>query len=62
MNVVSLLTATLVLATAPSALGQQSLASPPTPLSQLLAEAEGNNPRISAANYGVEPPGKWCRR
>jgi outer membrane protein TolC len=53
MNVVSLLTAALVLATATSALGQESVASPPTPLSQLLAEAEGNNPQISAANYGV---------
>jgi cobalt-zinc-cadmium efflux system outer membrane protein len=53
MNVVSLLTATLVLATTTSALGQESLVSPATPLSQLLAEAEGNNPRISAANYGV---------
>ena len=53
MNVVSLLTAALVLATATSALGQESVASPPTPLSQILAEAEGNNPQISAANYGV---------
>lgn len=53
MNVVALLTATLVLATATSALGQESVASPPTPLSQLLAEAEGNNPQISAANYAV---------
>jgi outer membrane protein TolC len=53
MNVVSLLTATLVLATATSALGQESVASPPTPLSQLLAEAGANNPQISAANYGV---------
>src|SRR5580704_17164018 len=53
MNVVALLTATLVLATATSALGQESVASPPTPLSQLLAEAEANNPRLSAANYGV---------
>jgi len=53
MNVVALLTATLVLATAASALGQGSVASPRTPLSQLLAEAEANNPQISAANYGV---------
>lgn len=53
MNVVALLTATLVLATATSALGQESVASPPTPLSQLLAEAEANNPQISAANYDV---------
>ena len=53
MRVVSLLTAALVLATATSALGQESVASPPTPLSQLLAEAEGSNPLISAANYGV---------
>jgi cobalt-zinc-cadmium efflux system outer membrane protein len=53
MNVVSLLTATLVLATTFSAFGQEPVASPPTPLSQLLAEAGANNPQISAANYGV---------
>ena len=53
MNVVSLLTATLMLATAFSVFGQESVASPPTPLSQLLAEAEGNNPAISAANHGA---------
>src|SRR5882757_197869 len=51
MNVVSL-TATLVLTTAFSAFGQTA-ASTPTPLSQLLAEAQANNPQISAANYGV---------
>jgi outer membrane protein, heavy metal efflux system len=53
MNVVSLLTATLVLATASSAFGQTPVTSPPTPLSQLLAEAETNNPQISAADHGV---------
>src|ERR1700677_2562176 len=53
MNVVSLLTATLVLATALSAVGQTEVASTPTPLSQLLAEAEANNPQISAAGHGV---------
>jgi outer membrane protein, heavy metal efflux system len=53
MNVVSLLTATLVLAAALSALGQTPVASTPTPLSQLLAEAEANNPQISAADHGV---------
>ena len=53
MNVVSLLTATLVLAAALSALGQTPVASTPTPLSQLLAEAEVNNPQISAADHGV---------
>jgi outer membrane protein, heavy metal efflux system len=53
MNVVSLLTATLVLATACSAFGQRPAASPPTPLSQLLAEAEANNPQISAADHGA---------
>jgi outer membrane protein, heavy metal efflux system len=53
MNVVSLLTATLVLATALSALGQTPVASTPTPLSKLLAEAEANNPQISAADHGV---------
>ncbi len=54
MNVVSLLTATLVLATALSALGQTPVASTPTPLSQLLAEAEANNPQISSANHAVQ--------
>jgi cobalt-zinc-cadmium efflux system outer membrane protein len=53
MNVVCLLTTTLMLATAFSAFGQEPMASPPTPLSQLLAEAEANNPQISAANYGA---------
>jgi outer membrane protein TolC len=53
MNVVPLLTATLVLATALSATGQTQAASTPTPLSRLLAEAGANNPQISAANYGV---------
>jgi outer membrane protein TolC len=53
MNVVSLLTATLVLATACSSLGQTPVASPPTPLSQLLVEAEANNPQISAADHGA---------
>jgi cobalt-zinc-cadmium efflux system outer membrane protein len=53
MNVVSLLISTLVLATALPAFGQTPVASTPTPLSQLLAEAEVNNPQISAANYGV---------
>jgi outer membrane protein TolC len=52
MSMVSL-TATLVLATAFSALGQTPVVSTPTPLSQLLAEAGANNPQISAANYGV---------
>src|SRR5258705_6576124 len=53
MNVVSLLTATLVLATACTAFGQTPAASPPTNLSQLLAEAEANNPQISAADHGA---------
>jgi outer membrane protein, heavy metal efflux system len=53
MNVVSLLTATFVLATACSAFGQTPAGSPPTPLLQLLAEAEANNPQISAADHGA---------
>ncbi|WP_263365734.1 TolC family protein [Edaphobacter bradus] len=52
MNVVSLATATLVLASALSAFGQQA-AGTATPLSQLLAEAETNNPQISAADHGA---------
>src|SRR5215467_8707300 len=51
MNVVSLVTATLVLAGTLSALGQETAASTPTPLSQLLAEAQTNNPQISAADH-----------
>jgi outer membrane protein, heavy metal efflux system len=52
MNVVSL-TAALVVVTVFSAFGQEPVASPPTPLSQLLAEAEANNPQISAAGHGA---------
>jgi outer membrane protein TolC len=48
-----LLTVALVLVTAFSAFGQTPVASTPTPLSQLLAEAEANNPQISAADYGA---------
>src|SRR6185437_4609120 len=51
MNVVSLLTATLVLSTAFSASGQKPLASAPIPLSRLLAEAGANNPQISTADH-----------
>src|SRR5579859_2736206 len=53
MNVVSFLTATLVLATALPVFGQTPVASPPTPLSQLLAEAVANNPQISAADHAA---------
>jgi cobalt-zinc-cadmium efflux system outer membrane protein len=53
MNVVPLLTATLVLATACSVFGQTPAANPPTPLSQLLSEAEADNPQISAADHGA---------
>ena len=53
MNVVSLLTIALILATPFSVLGQEPSAGPPTPLSQLLAEAGANNPQISAANYSM---------
>jgi outer membrane protein TolC len=52
MNVVSLVTATLVLAGTLSALGQDAaMSTPPTPLSQLLQEAEANNPQISAGDH-----------
>src|SRR5246500_5055396 len=53
MNVVSFLTAAFVLATTLFANGQEPMASSPTPLSQLLAEAEANNPQISAADHGA---------
>src|SRR5258708_25369538 len=54
MNVVSLLTAAFVLAAALSVSGQEPTASSPTPLSQLLTEAEANNPQISAADHGAQ--------
>jgi outer membrane protein TolC len=45
------LTATLVLAGTFSVFGQETTASTPTPLSQLLAEAQANNPQLSAADH-----------
>ena len=55
MNVVPLVTATLVLAAALSAFGQEVPASAPrTPLSQLLAEATTNNPQLSAADHEAQ--------
>jgi len=54
MNVVSVLTATLALATTLPALGQEPVANASTPLSQLLAEAAANNPQVSAADHGVQ--------
>jgi outer membrane protein TolC len=53
MNGVSLLTTTLVLVTAFSAFAQTPAASTPTPLSQLLAEAEASNAQISATDHGA---------
>ena len=54
MNVVSHLTATLVLSVAVSAFGQEAPPSTPTHLSQLLAEAEANNAQISAADHEAQ--------
>lgn len=54
MTVVSHVTATLVLAVALSASGQETPPSAPTPLYQLLAEAEANNPQLSAANHEAQ--------
>ncbi len=51
MNVVSFVTATFLLTATLSAFGQEPAASSPTPLSQLLAEAEANNPQIFAADH-----------
>src|SRR5258708_40040596 len=53
MKVVSFLTATFVLATVLSANGQGPMASSPVPLAHLLAEAEANNPQVSAADHGA---------
>src|SRR5277367_1445066 len=50
MNVV-FWTATLVLVSTFSAFGQETAAGTPTPLSQLIAEAQANNPQISAADH-----------
>jgi len=50
MNVV-FWTATLVLAGTFSAFGQETAASTPVPLSQLTAEAQENNPQITAADH-----------
>lgn len=50
MNVV-FWTATLVLVSTFSAFGQETAASTPTPLSHLLAEAQANNPQLSAADH-----------
>jgi cobalt-zinc-cadmium efflux system outer membrane protein len=44
-------TTTLVLASMSSAFGQETAASTPIPLSQLIAEAHANNPQISAADH-----------
>jgi len=54
MNVVSFVTATLVLAGTLSTSGQETPASTPTPLSPLLAEAETDNPQLSAADHEAE--------
>ncbi len=51
MNVVIWLITTLLLASTSSAFGQDTMASTPTPLSQLLSEAEANNPLISATDH-----------
>lgn len=51
MNVVAVVTAALMLAVTLPAWGQATDASTPTPLSQLLAEAQANNPQISAADH-----------
>ena len=53
MNVV-LWTATLVLAGAFSAFAQETAASAPTTLSQLVAEAQANNPQVSVADHEAQ--------
>jgi outer membrane protein, heavy metal efflux system len=53
MNVVVFVTATLVLAGTLSAIGQETAASTPTSLSQLLTEAQANNPQLSAADHAA---------
>lgn len=58
MNVVS--HAALVLAVALSAFGQKAAPSPPTPLSQLLTEAETSNPQLSAADHEAQAARKMA--
>jgi outer membrane protein, heavy metal efflux system len=53
MNVVVFVTATLVLAGTLSAIGQETAASTPTSLSQLLTEAQANNSQLSAADHAA---------
>ena len=53
MNVV-FWTATLVLVSTFSAFGQEAATSTSTPLSQLLAEAQANNPQLSAADHEAQ--------
>ncbi len=55
MNGVRFLTITLSLIAALAVFGQTAaLSSAPTPLSALLAEANANNPQISAADHGLQ--------
>ncbi|QNI35044.1 TolC family protein [Alloacidobacterium dinghuense] len=51
MKSLSTLTITLVLAVASPVLAQEAAVSSPTPLTQLLAEAEASNPQISASDH-----------
>ena len=53
MNRASLLAIALAVATAASSFGQEPGPGTPAPLSELLAEAEANNPLISAADHEV---------
>ena len=53
MKSLSTLIITVVLAAASPVLAQKAATSSPIPLSQLLAEAEANNPQISSADHEV---------
>ncbi len=53
MNVVPFVTATFVLSATLSVFAQEPAGSSSTPLSQLLADAEANNPQVSAAEHGA---------
>jgi outer membrane protein, heavy metal efflux system len=53
MNVVTCVATTLVLASSLFAFGEETAASTPVPLAQLLTEAQANNPQISAADHEV---------
>src|SRR5260221_12289219 len=54
--VISILAASLLLLSAPGIRAQDSSVTSPTPLADLLTEAEKNNPQIQAIHHGWQSP------